>query len=157
MEYRLTLPESGTRQPQEVSMATATPTVSSRQAADAEANRRVAVDFIEQAASGHAREVMSRYAAPDFVHHNPYFPSDAKSLGDAMDANARENPDKQFEVLRTIADGPLVALHGKVRHKPGDQPVAVVHIFRIEDGRIKELWDVGQEAVPNSPNKAGLF
>jgi predicted SnoaL-like aldol condensation-catalyzing enzyme len=139
-------------------MATATPHVSSRQAtADAERNRRVAVDFIEQAASGHAGEVMSRYAAPDFVHHNPYFPSDAASLAEAMDENARANPDKQFEVLRTVAEGPLVALQSRVRHKPGDEPVAVVHMFRIEDGRIKELWDVGQEAVPDSPNEAGLF
>jgi predicted SnoaL-like aldol condensation-catalyzing enzyme len=100
---------------------------------------------------------MRRYAAPDFVHHNPYFPSDATSLATAMDENARENPDKTFEVVRTIAEGSLVALHGKVRHKPTDQPVAVVHIFRIEDAQIRELWDVGQEAVPDSPNEAGLF
>lgn len=128
-----------------------------RATADIEANRQIAIDFIQQAATGHAREVMQRYAAPGFVHHNPYFPSDATSLAEAMDANARQNPDKRFEVLRSIAEGPLVALHGKVRHKPGDEPVAVIHIFRIEDGRIQELWDVGQESIPDSPNTAGLF
>jgi predicted SnoaL-like aldol condensation-catalyzing enzyme len=137
---------------------TTTPTMTSRNSsAETDSNRQVAIDFMQQAASGHAREAMRRYAAPDFVHHNPYFRSDATSLAEAMDENARENPDKQFEVLRTIAEGPLVALQGKVRHKPADEPVAVIHIIRFEGGRMIEMWDVGQEAVPDSPNEAGLF
>ena len=100
---------------------------------------------------------MRRYAATDFIHHNPWFASDAASLATAMDANHRENPEKRFEVLRTIVEGPLVALHGRVTHKPGYDPAAVIHIFRIEDGQIHELWDVGQEPVKDSPNRAGLF
>ena len=87
------------------------------------ANRDIAVDFLRQAASGHALEVMRRHAAPDFVHHNPYF----------------------------------VAVHSRVQHKPDDAPVATVHIFRFEAGRIAELWDLGQEAPADSPNQAGMF
>ena len=128
-----------------------------RQPAETEVNRRIAVTFLREAAAGRAREAMRRYAASDFVHHNPYFASDAESLATAMDENARENPDKQLEILRSIVEGPLVALHGRVRHKPGDDPVALVHIFRIEDARILELWDLGQEPVPGSPNQVGLF
>jgi predicted SnoaL-like aldol condensation-catalyzing enzyme len=122
-----------------------------------EANRQIAIDFMMQAATGHARDAMRRYAAPNFVHHNPWFASDNESLAGGMDDNHRENPDKQFEILRTIAEGPLIALHGRVRHKPGDDPASVIHIFRIEDGRILEMWDVGQEPVEDSPNAAGLF
>ena len=66
-------------------------------------------------------------------------------------------PDKRFEILRTIVEGPLVALHGRVRHKSNDDPASVIHIFRIEDGRIHELRDVGQDPVEDSPNRAGLF
>jgi len=124
---------------------------------ETEANRQIAIDFMTQAAAGHAREAMGRYAAPDFVHHNPYFASDAASLATAMDDNHRENPNKRFEILRTIAEGPLVALHGRVQPNSGDDPAAVIHIFRIEDGRIHELWDVGQDPVDDSPNRAGLF
>jgi predicted SnoaL-like aldol condensation-catalyzing enzyme len=110
-----------------------------------------------QAASGRARDAMRRYAAADFVHHNPWFASGADALAAGMDDNHRENPDKRFEILRTIVDGPLVALHGRVWHKPDDDPASVIHIFRIEDGRIRELWDVGQDPVKDSPNEAGLF
>ena len=98
---------------------------------------------------------MQRYAAPDFVHHNPWCAPDAESLATAMDANARENPQKELHVQRTIAEGPLVALHASVRHNPGEQPAAVVHIFRFEAGRISESSDIGQEAPAKSPNTAG--
>ena len=100
---------------------------------------------------------MDRYASPTLVHHNPNFASDATSLAKAMDENHRGNPQKHLEILRTIAEGPLVAIHGWVRHKPADEPVALLHLFRIEDGRIREMWDLSQEPVPNSPNRAGVI
>lgn len=134
-------------------------TTASRQTSieETDSNRRIAIDFMTQAASGHARDVMERYAATHFVHHNPWFASDADSLATAMDDNHREHPTKRFEILRTIVEGPFVALHGRVRHHPNDDPAAVIHIFRIEGGRIHERWDVGQGPVKDSPNRAGMF
>jgi predicted SnoaL-like aldol condensation-catalyzing enzyme len=44
-----------------------------------------------------------------------------------------------------------------VRLKPGDLGVALVHIFRFADGRIVELWDVGQPVPEESPNQYGMF
>lgn len=120
-------------------------------------NRQIAVEFLEGAAAGHARELMRRYAAPDFVHHNPYFGSDATSLATAMDENARENPAKRLDVLRTVAEGPLVAVHARVRHTPDGPAAAVVHICRFQNGKLSELWDIGQEEPADSPNQAGMF
>jgi predicted SnoaL-like aldol condensation-catalyzing enzyme len=122
-----------------------------------ESNREIAIDFLTRAARGEAHDAMRRYAAPDFVHHNPWFAPDAESLATAMDANAREHPQKELHVQRTIAEGPLVVVHASVQHDPAEQPAAVVHIFRFEDGRIRELWDIGQEAPADSPNTAGMF
>jgi hypothetical protein len=34
---------------------------------------------------------------------------------------------------------------------------AVVHIARIADGRIVELWALGQEIPKDSPNALGMF
>jgi predicted SnoaL-like aldol condensation-catalyzing enzyme len=122
-----------------------------------EANRQIAIEFLTRAARGEAREVMRRYAAPDFTHHNPYFAGDAETLAAGMDENASSNPKKAFEILRTVAEGPLVAVHSRVRLKPGDAPHALAHLFRIEDGRIRELWDIAQELPAESPNRAGMF
>ena len=120
-------------------------------------NADIAMDFMTLASSGLAAEAWERYGAPDFRHHNPYFAEDGPTLVAAMDENARQNPDKAYEVKRTISEGPFVAVHGYVRHKPGDRGAALVHIFRIEDGRIRELWDIGQEVPADSPNRSGMF
>jgi predicted SnoaL-like aldol condensation-catalyzing enzyme len=122
-----------------------------------ETRRAVAIDFLMKAASGRASNAMREYAAPDFVHHNPYFASDADSLAKAMDENARSNPEKKLDILRTIAEGPLVTVHARVVHRPGDAPAAVVHIFRFDGELIAELWDVGQDQPADSPNAAGMF
>jgi predicted SnoaL-like aldol condensation-catalyzing enzyme len=122
-----------------------------------EANRTIAVDFLTNASAGHAAEAMARHAAPDFVHHNPFFASDADTLASAMDENARQYPDKRLDILRTVAEGDLVAIHSRVARDPGQPPVAAVHVFRIDDGRIRELWDVAQPTPEDSPNRAGMF
>jgi predicted SnoaL-like aldol condensation-catalyzing enzyme len=82
---------------------------------------------------------------------------DPASLIATMEDNAREHPAKQLEILRTFAEGPLVAVHSRVRLAPGESAVATVHLFRIEADRIVELWDVGQPAPADSPNEHGLF
>ena len=74
-----------------------------------------------------------------------------------MQENADRNPDKSLDVKNAIADGDLVAVHSHVHHKHGDRGAAVIHIFRFENGRIVELWDVGQEVPENSPNQYGMF
>jgi len=115
------------------------------------------VRFLTIASAGRAREAWKRHAAPDFVHHNPAFPGDAESLINAMDENARANPDKVLEIQRTIAEGPLVAVHSRVRLAPGQPGAATVHIFMMEGGRIREMWDVAQPVPGDTPNRLGMF
>ncbi|MGD6846600.1 nuclear transport factor 2 family protein [Rossellomorea aquimaris] len=116
-----------------------------------------AVSFLELVASGNVREAYESHASPDFRHHNPYFPGDADSLMSAMEENAAGNPDKILEVKRAIQEGDTVAVHSHVRQNPEDLGGAVVHIFRFQDDRIVELWDVGQAIPEDSPNENGVF
>ena len=75
----------------------------------------------------------------------------------AMEENAATNPEKVLEIQHALQDGVLVAVHSRVRQKPGDLGVAVVHIFRFHGNLIAELWDIGQAFPENSPNEYGMF
>jgi len=123
----------------------------------ADSNKNAAVSFLKMAASGKVQEAYSKFVGAGFRHHNPFFEGSAESLQAGMEANALQNPDKVLEVKRVIADGELVAVHSHVQQKPGDPGAAVVHIFRFENGRIMELWDLGQPVPEESPNQFGLF
>jgi predicted SnoaL-like aldol condensation-catalyzing enzyme len=120
-------------------------------------HKDAAVKFLELCSRGSVSEAYDLYVGRNFRHHNPWFAGDAKSLAAAMAENAAENPDKEFEAKRAIEEGDFVAVHGRVRHTRQGPDHSLVHIFRFEDDRIAELWDVGQEAIPNSPNVYGLF
>ena len=120
-------------------------------------NRDKATMFLTLVATGKVDEGYSTYVAADFKHHNAYFEGSAKALRDGMKQNALENPEKTIDVKQVIAEGEFVVVHFYVRHKPGDIGAAVMHIFRFENGKIVELWDVGQEIPKDSPNQYGMF
>ena len=120
-------------------------------------HKEAATSFLQLSASGRVREAYDTYVAPGFRHHNPHFRGDAQTLAAAMEKNARENPDKRLEVLRTLEDADLVAVHSRVRLKPGAPEIALVHIFRFEGDRVVELWDISEPAPEDSPNDNGMF
>ena len=123
---------------------------------DSSANKEIAIAFLKHAASGKLDEAYTR-VAPDFRHHNAYFPGDADSLKAGMADAHKQFPGTVLEMQRAIAEGDLVAVHSRVQHAPDRPAIAVVHIFRFANGKIAELWDVGMEVPPDSPNQNGAF
>jgi predicted SnoaL-like aldol condensation-catalyzing enzyme len=121
------------------------------------ANKDTAVSFLHLAASGRVRDAYAKCVAANFRHHNPFFAGDAQALMAGMEENARQNPDKRLDILRALEDGDMVAVHSHVRQKADDRGAAVVHVFRFEDDRIAELWDVGQPVPAESVNANGMF
>ncbi|WP_163103170.1 nuclear transport factor 2 family protein [Peribacillus alkalitolerans] len=116
-----------------------------------------AVSFLQLVATGKVREAYRSHVGPDFCHHNPFFRGDADSLMIAMEENAAKNPHKILEVKRAIEEEEIVAVHSHVKQNPEELGAAVVHIFRFQDNRIVELWDLGQHLPENSPNENGMF
>ena len=112
--------------------------------------------FLKLACSDVARAYRD-LTAPNFRHHNVWFPSDAESLKKGMEDNLRQHPQKTIEIKQSIEEGDRVAVMSHVTFSPGDRGYAVTHFFRFEDDRIAELWDMGQEIPENSPNSDGAF
>jgi predicted SnoaL-like aldol condensation-catalyzing enzyme len=120
-------------------------------------NKDAAVAFLELASAGQVREAFDRYVAPSFRHHNAHFKSDAQSLAAGMAQNAAENPQKVYQAKHVLQEGNLVAIYGRVRLKPNEQDYALFHLFKFENGRVVELWDIAQAVPADSPNELGLF
>ena len=120
-------------------------------------HKQLAQSFLRQCAAGKARDAFRAHAAPNLRHHNPYFRGDVQTLAAAMDDNAAQSPDKVFEIQRALEDGDLVAVHSRVRMKPGDPDIAVVHILRFDGDRVAELWDIATLVPKDSPNQNGMF
>jgi predicted SnoaL-like aldol condensation-catalyzing enzyme len=120
-------------------------------------NKDAAIEFLGLVASGKVREAYRKHVSSGFRHHNPYFRGDAASLMAGMEQNAAKNPHKVLDIKGAIQEGDRVAILSHVRQKPEERGGAVVHIFRFENDRIAELWDIGQEIPERSVNQNGMF
>ena len=65
-------------------------------------------------------------------------------------------PDMRYENAMIVANGDYVVLHGRFSNvgQPADWIVA--DIVRLEDGLLKEHWDVIQDEATREDSKSGL-
>lgn len=128
--------------------------------ADPAANQRSALAFYDALIVSKKGAAAARpYLAEQFVTHSPSFAERGPDAFLAPAEEAARNPASEIaqwnvEVLRSVSDGDLVFLHarGSVREKL----YAIVDIFRFENGKIVEHWDVIQD-VTNARNPDGAF
>ena len=102
-------------------------------------------------------EAAARYLGPYYRQHNPGAADGAESYVAFMKRLAQTYPELRMETKRMIAEGNYVVLHSHLVLKPGDRGLAVVDIFRLEDGKIVEHWDVVQEVPETSANNNTMF
>lgn len=115
----------------------------------------IAESFLQLAGHGKVKEAFGQYVTPDFIHHNQYFQGSREALLLAMEDAHRNSPNKSIEIKHAYRDDDTVITHSLVIKL--DMDIAVVHIFRFEGNKIKELWDLGQVIDKHSPNENGLF
>ena len=66
-------------------------------------------------------------------------------------------PASRSEIKRVIADGDYVILHVNAVREPGPRGNAIVDIFKLENGKIVEHWDVAQDIPEKAANANGMF
>jgi predicted SnoaL-like aldol condensation-catalyzing enzyme len=122
-----------------------------------QAQKESALDFLQLVVAGNIEEAYRTYVNMHGKHHNMYYSADFDSLKEGMLGNHAQFPNKRILVKNVLGDGNLVAVHSNIVLKQGEPGMAVVHIFRFEQGKIVEMWDVGQSIPLDSPNRMGAF
>ena len=120
-------------------------------------NKAAAVDFLQMVVADRIEEAYQQYVDMGGKHHNAYFPAGFPSLEKAMKENQIQFPLKVFTVKHALEDNDLVAVHSHTVLRSGEMEFAVVHLFRFHEGKIVEMWDMGQQVPVDSANKDGMF
>jgi predicted SnoaL-like aldol condensation-catalyzing enzyme len=95
-------------------------------------------------------EAVEKYLGPYYRQHNPGAADGAEAFVAFVKGFTAAFPALHFDFRRFIAEGDLVAVHSHLVRQPQDRGMAVMDIFRIENNKIVEHWDVLQE-IPESP------
>jgi predicted SnoaL-like aldol condensation-catalyzing enzyme len=102
-------------------------------------------------------EAVAKYLGPHYQQHNPGAADGPEPFIGTIKWFAQNYPDFRMESKRIIAEGDYVVLHSHLILKPGDRGRAVVDIFRLENGKIIEHWDVVQDVPETSANNNTMF
>jgi predicted SnoaL-like aldol condensation-catalyzing enzyme len=93
---------------------------------------------------------IDRHFAEPYLQHNPQVASGLEPLRQLVRSVVLQDTFR-YEPARLIADGDLVAAHGRYIGF-GPQPLVAIDIFRVEDGKIVEHWDSLQPEATQTAN-----
>lgn len=65
--------------------------------------------------------------------------------------------DLSVDIKRLIAEGDLVVTHSLIKTSPKDRGTAAADIFRLEDDKVVEHWDVLQQVPETAANDNTMF
>ena len=127
----------------------------SKQATMLSLNKKMVAEFYQEFFGDKNIAALDKYLAPNYIQHNPGLPDGREALRQGATVWFKGAPKTKIDIQHLSADGDLVYIHTK--SKMGDKTNSVIDIFRIEDGKIAEHWDVIQEVPEKSPNPHPMF
>lgn len=116
------------------------------------ANLELVKNMFEHVLNAIDADAAGRYIAADYIQHNQSVTSGIGPLKDLLRLIRRENPQSVHDVKRMMADDDMVMVHYHARRWPGDDGWVAVDIYRIENGKIAEHWNVVQDIKPDRVN-----
>jgi|UniRef100_K3WWA7 predicted SnoaL-like aldol condensation-catalyzing enzyme len=119
-----------------------------------DANKVLAATALDAFFNKRDVSAVDKYIGAEYLQHNPGVkdgPGELKSFIEMFPS------DSKFELGTQVAQGDLVWTHGRYTGIPGLNPMIIVDIFRVKDGKLVEHWDIAQEEVTQTASGRPMF
>jgi len=121
----------------------------------AETNKKLVADMYQQLFGDKDISAIDKYIADGYIQHNPALPDGKEALKQGASQWFKGAPKEKVDIQHLNAEGDFVYIHTK--SKMGPKTFSIIDIFRIENGKIAEHWDVIQEVPEKSANPHPMF
>ena len=123
-----------------------------------EVNKQTVVSYYTLAFNDkRPEEAVAKYIGSRYIQHNPQAPDGPDAFVQFVKAFTEQFPQLHVEVKRVIGEGDLVMTHSLLTTSPEDRGTAAADIFRLEDGKVVEHWDVLQPIPETAANDNTMF
>jgi predicted SnoaL-like aldol condensation-catalyzing enzyme len=122
-----------------------------------EANKKIVLAFYEAGLNQKDFDAASKFIGERYVQHNPLIADGIDGFKTFVGFLKQTFPNLRGEIKRVFADGDFVILHAHGIRVPGQRGSAIIDIFRLDDGKIVEHWDVMQTIPEDAVNSNGMF
>jgi predicted SnoaL-like aldol condensation-catalyzing enzyme len=119
-------------------------------------NKKLVTDFYQKIFGDHDFTNIDHYLLPTYIQHNPNVADGSEAFEKAIKGWLKDTPKKKVDVQHIAAEGDLVFLHIKTV-LPDGKLQSVIDIFRIENNKIAEHWDVHETVPEKSANSHPMF
>ena len=119
-------------------------------------NKQIVREFYNLIINKKDFDAAKKYMGTRYKQHNPLVKDGPGGLQEFITFLRANFPDAKSEIKSVFADGDYVILH-VLSHRTPSLKRAIVEIFRLENGKIDEHWDVIQEIPETSANPNGMF
>jgi predicted SnoaL-like aldol condensation-catalyzing enzyme len=113
-------------------------------------NKEIVLEVLKRAFIDRDPTVVEQYFGANYKQHNPAIPDGPSAIAKLIPTLTALT----YEPGMAVADGDLVMVHGRYTGW-GPRPMVAVDIFRVEDGKVVEHWDVLQEEVLAADTASG--
>ncbi len=122
-------------------------------------NKQVVMNYFRVAIEEKDPEKAARlYGGDYYIQHNPLVRDGWDGFKEFINGLSIQYPDRKANIIRVIAEGDFVVAHVHVTLSKEDAlGMAAINIFRLEEGKIVEHWDVMQPVPKKSENGNGVF
>jgi predicted SnoaL-like aldol condensation-catalyzing enzyme len=138
-------------------LAVASPAAYAADAAQMEANKKTVAALYDAVLNQKDFDKASQYLGPRYTQHNPNAADGPEGLKGFIGFLKDKFPNNRSEIKRIFADGDFVIVHVHAVREPGTRGNAIIDIFKLENGKVIEHWDVVQPIPEKAANDNGMF
>lgn len=124
-----------------------------------EANKTLVKNFVQDVlVNGNMDKIGQYFDGDNYIQHNPNIPDQLSGLGASLEALAKQGIFMQFDTIHyVLGEGNFVLVVSEGHF--GEDHNSFYDLFRVEDGKIAEHWDVIETIAPKATwkNKNGKF
>lgn len=122
-----------------------------------ERNKETVIAFYNAAINDKDFAAASKYLGDQYIQHNPLAADGPEGLKAFLEFAKENLSEYKTEFKRVLADGDFVIVHAHARRTPDDRGTAVMDIFRLDNGKVVEHWDVAQPIPETAMNDNTMF
>lgn len=124
-----------------------------------DSNKALVLSLLTQVFDGTNPSLVNDYYHPGYIQHTPGIEDNRTGVQAAIQGMDDAGMSVKRTLGHVVAQGDLVAVHSRVEFMANGEAMGgssiVVDIFRVEDGKVIEHWDVTQEETPASETASG--
>jgi predicted SnoaL-like aldol condensation-catalyzing enzyme len=115
-----------------------------------EKNLKAVLDFYDVVINGQQYSRVYEFVDKNYIQHKPEVEDGPEGLLDFVRWIYSQSPQHKARIIRSFMGGDYVILHVHVINGAEAKDIAVMDIFRVENGMLMEHWDVASPVPLNA-------